>query len=189
MARQYLSSDGGLINETVTKQYVSGDGGVANETGGSSVVTSSISWTEANDTCSITSTVSLNASGTISWTEANDTTAVTVNVTQSNASATLSWTEAADTTALTSSVAASGGTLTTGAFKNNTGTVLASLSSLTVAVLNLSTMTFVKVFTNQTTNGSGVMVITDALLNAGTQYAVVTKNASNVLGVEKYTAA
>lgn len=188
MARQYFSSDGGLINETVNKQYVSSEGGVVNETGGSTSATSTISWTEANDTCAITSTVSVNATGTISWTEANDTASVTINVVQSNVTSTMSWTEATDTMSVTASVATSGGTLTTGAFKNNTGSVLANLTGLTVTVLDLTTMTFIKVFTGQTTNGSGVMIINDALFNAGTQYAVVTKNASNILGVEKYQA-
>jgi hypothetical protein len=188
MARQYFSSDGGVINETVNKQYVSSDGGVVNETGGSTSATSTISWTESNDTCSITASVSVNATGTISWTEADDVTSITVNVSVGSVSSSLNWTEANDTMSVTASVATSGGTLTTGAFKNNTGSVLASLSGLTVAVLDLTAMTFVKVFTSQTTNGSGVMVITDPLIVAGTQYAVVTKNASNVLGVEKYQA-
>jgi hypothetical protein len=105
-------------------------------------------------------------------------------------SGTISYTEANDTSAITANVAApAAGTITTGAFKNNTGSVLASLTALTVTVLNASTLAFVKTFTSQTTNGGGVMAITDALFVSGTQYAVVTTNASGTLGVEKYTAA
>lgn len=126
---------------------------------------------------------------TISYTEANDTSAITANVAITGVGATISYTEANDTSALTGSVTATTGTITTGAFKNNTGSVLASLTALTVTVLNASTLAFVKTFTSQTTNGSGVMAITDALFVSGTQYAVVTTNAAGTLGVEKYTAA
>lgn len=128
-------------------------------------------------------------SATVSYTEANDTSAITANVTTTSVAATISYTEANDTSAITANVASSTGAITTAAFKNNTGSVLASLTALTVTILNASTLAFVKTFTNQTTNASGVMALTDALLVSGTQYAVVTTNASGTLGVEKYTAA
>lgn len=166
MARQYFSSDGGVINETGTRQYFSSDGGVVNETDGGAAT----------------------PSATISWTEANDTFSVTVNVTVSNPSATLSWTEANDVCSVSANVAGASGTLTTLAFKNNTGSVLANLTGLTVTVLNMSTFAFVKTFTGQTTNASGIMAINDALFVSGTEYAVIVRNASGNLGAEKITA-
>lgn len=186
MARQYIS-DGGAINETGSYQYVS-DNGVLNETSGTLSPSAVISWTESADTFSATGNVSGGAvSSTISWTEEADTFSVSVTVIASSISGTVSWTEAGDTFAISATASASG-TLTTGVFKNNTGSVLSNLSGLTVTVLNLSTMAFVKTFTGQTTSGTGVMSINDPLFTSGTWYAVVTKNASDVLGVEKYQA-
>jgi hypothetical protein len=86
-------------------------------------------------------------------------------------------------------VAAAAGTLTTSAFKNNTGQLLPNLTGLTVAVLNATTMAFVKTFTSQVTNASGVMAVMDPLFVSGTEYIVVTKNADGTaIGAEKYTA-
>lgn len=79
-------------------------------------------------------------------------------------------------------------TLTTAPFKNNTGTVLAGLTGLTVAAIRMTDFALAGVFTGQTTNGSGVMTINSTSITAGVEYAVVTRNAAGVLGVEKYTA-
>jgi hypothetical protein len=86
-------------------------------------------------------------------------------------------------------IAASAGALTTSAFKNNTGQLLPNLSGLTVAVLNATTLAFVKTFTGQVTNASGVMSITDPLFVSGAEYIVVTKNTDGTaIGAEKHTA-
>lgn len=64
----------------------------------------------------------------------------------------------------------SSGTITTPALKNNTGTVLASLSGWTVNVYNASTGALVVQKTGLSTNAFGVLTITDALIVAGTSY-------------------
>ena len=78
--------------------------------------------------------------------------------------------------------------LTTSPFKNNTGSVLAGLSGLTVAVIRMTDFALAGVFTGQTTNGSGALTINSTGITAGVEYAVVTRNAAGALGVEKYTA-
>lgn len=78
--------------------------------------------------------------------------------------------------------------LTLPALKNNTGTVLASETGATAHVYTLAGA-LVVTKTAQTTNGSGVMVITDAALTAGTQYRVVIVLASGAEGMDKVTAA
>ena len=166
MARQWQLPNGAFLNETTTRQWQSPFGGYINEQGGAAAL----------------------PSATVAYTESDDVSALTANTSVSNPSAVVNYTESNDTSAITANAAASTGTVTTSTFKNNTGTVLASLAGLTVTVLSLSTLGFVKTFTSKTTDAVGVMVITDALLISGTQYVVVTTNAAGTLGVEKYTA-
>lgn len=71
--------------------------------------------------------------------------------------------------------------------KNNTGTVLASETGAT-AYIYATTGAHVVTKTAQTTNGSGVMTITDAALTAATQYRVVIVLASGAEGMDKVTA-
>lgn len=123
----------------------------------------------------------------LNWTEETDITAITGDITVSGTSGVMTWTEEADIASLSGAVATA--SIVTSAFKNNTGSVLANLTGLTVAVLNISGLTTVKVFTGQTTNASGVMTLVDVLLVQGSEYAVVTTNAAKTLGVEKYVAA
>lgn len=72
--------------------------------------------------------------------------------------------------------------------KNNTGTVLASETGATAYIYAI-TGAHVVTKSAQTTNGSGVMVITDAALVAATQYRVVIVLASGAEGMDKATAA
>lgn len=81
-----------------------------------------------------------------------------------------------------------GATITTPPLKNNTGTVLASEAGATVHVYTLAGA-LVVTKTGQTTNGSGVMAINDALLNGGTTYRVVFVLASGAEGMDKLAAA
>jgi len=81
------------------------------------------------------------------------------------------------------------GTLTLPVLKNNTGTVLANETGATVHVYAVSTGNKVVTKTAQTTNGSGVMVITDPLIVAATQYRVVVVLGSGAEGLDKVTAA
>lgn len=80
------------------------------------------------------------------------------------------------------------GGITTDPFKNNTGTVLANLTGLTVTVLDMATFGLVVTLTGQTTDASGVMTLSDSSIASGVEYAVVTKDATGTLGVDKYTA-
>ena len=82
----------------------------------------------------------------------------------------------------------SDGVLTLPALKNNTGTLLASETGATVHVYATSGAHIVTK-TGQTTNGSGVMSITDPLIVASTQYRVVVVLASGAEGMDKVTAA
>lgn len=82
----------------------------------------------------------------------------------------------------------SDGVLTLPVLKNNTGTVLASETGATVHVY-ATTGAHVVTKTGQTTNGSGVMSITDPLIVASTQYRVVIVLASGAEGMDKVTAA
>lgn len=92
--------------------------------------------------------------------------------------------------AVTATAAGGAGTpsLTLPALKNNTGTLLASETGATAHVYTLAGA-LVVTKTAQTTNGSGVMVITDAALTAATQYRVVIVLASGAEGMDKVTAA
>ena len=102
----------------------------------------------------------------------------------------------ATVTATTASPAFSGsatgdvsqGTLTLPVLKNNTGTILANETGATVHVYAVSTGNKIVTKTGQTTNGSGVMSVTDALIVAATQYRVVVVLGSGAEGLDKVTA-
>ena len=80
------------------------------------------------------------------------------------------------------------GTITTPALKNNTGTVLASETGVTAYVYTPSTGELVVKLTGETTDGSGVLALTDASIVAGTQYRVVIVLGSGAEGMDKLTA-
>lgn len=82
----------------------------------------------------------------------------------------------------------SSGVLTLPVMKNNTGTVLANETGATVHVYAVSTGNKVVTKTGQTTNASGVMTVTDALIVSGTQYRVVVVLGSGAEGLDKVTA-
>lgn len=86
------------------------------------------------------------------------------------------------------SVVSSGSaTITTDPFKNNTGTVLSSTSIPKAVAIKLSDLTVGASWTNQTTNGSGVLSLTGAM--AGGDYLLVVSSADgSAVGVKKYTA-
>jgi len=74
-------------------------------------------------------------------------------------------------TATAAGSAAGSGTITTPTLKNNTGTVLASISGWTVNVYNVTTGAFIVQKTGLTTSAGGVLTITDASIVSGTTYA------------------
>lgn len=78
--------------------------------------------------------------------------------------------------------------LTTEPLKNNTGTLLASESGATALVYDMTTGDLVVKKTAQTTDGSGIMVVSDALLSSSTEYRLVVVLASGAEGMGKYTA-
>lgn len=157
MARQYVSSDGGLINETGSRQYVSSDGGIVNETvaaGGDIALT-------------------------IAWTESADVFAMSGSVVASGVSVAAAWTEGADVTVIAGSVAAAGGVITTPTLKNNTGTILASETGVVVNVYDATTGALVVRKTGLTSSAGGVVTVTDVLIIPATSYAyevVLTAN-------------
>jgi hypothetical protein len=89
----------------------------------------------------------------------------------------------------TATVTTSGtGYLITEPLKNNTGTLLASQTGATAFVYNVSTGALVVAKTSQTTDASGVMTISDALITPATQYRVVVVLSGGAEGLAKYTA-
>lgn len=87
------------------------------------------------------------------------------------------------------SVVSSGSaTITTDVFKNNTGTVLATTTIPKLVALKLSDMTLAASWTNQTTNGSGVLTLTGAMTAATDYLLVVSSTDGAAAGVKKYTA-
>ena len=73
--------------------------------------------------------------------------------------------------------------------KNNTGTLLTSVTGATVHVYATATGNKVVTKTGQTSNASAVMAITDPALVAGTEYRCVIVLASGAEGLQKATAA
>ena len=80
------------------------------------------------------------------------------------------------------------GTLSTEPLKNNTGTLLASQTGATAFVYDVSTGDLVVAKTGQSTDSSGVMTVSDALIVPATQYRVVVVLSGGAEGLAKYTA-
>lgn len=74
------------------------------------------------------------------------------------------------------------GVLTTPVIKNNAGTVLASISNVTVNVYHPTSGALVAQFTGLSTNGSGVIVITSSFLSPSTTYAFEVDMSNATLG-------
>jgi hypothetical protein len=92
---------------------------------------------------------------------------------------------------VTTVAAASVGTITTGAFKNNTGTLQTSLTGLRVVVLDPTDGTTVLNSAGNTTHATtAVLTLSDAALTPATTYGVITLNtAGTAIGAELITAA
>lgn len=84
----------------------------------------------------------------------------------------------AATTATGSGTTAGSGTLTTPALKNNTGTLLASISGWAVNVYNATTGALVVRKTGLTTSAGGVLTVSDAAIVAGTTYSYEPEHAT-----------
>ena len=81
------------------------------------------------------------------------------------------------------------GTVVGGPIVNNTGTVLANLTIPKVSFVRLSDMTVVLSLTNQTTNGSGMLSITNGALVPGTAYLRTLADATGAtVGIAAYAA-
>ena len=111
--------------------------------------------------------VTVSSAGIISGTP---TTAGTYSALKVRATDTAAQTIDSDAFSFTIAVAVAG-TITTPALKNNTGTVLAGETGITVNIYHATTGALIVQKTGLTSNASGVIVITDALLVAGTSYA------------------
>ena len=124
--------------------------------------------------------------GAVTLTAPNGTaTGSTLNGSASGSVAAVSLTAATGSASGTTSGA---GTITLGPLKNNTGTVLASLTGITVHVYQTSGA-LVVTKTGQTTNGSGTLVVSDAAIAAATEYRCVIVLGTGAEGMDKATAA
>jgi hypothetical protein len=92
---------------------------------------------------------------------------------------------------VTTLAAVATGTITTGPFKNNTGTLQTGLTDLRVVVLDPTDGTTVLNSTGNTTHATtAVLTLSDALLTPATTYGVITLNtAGTAIGAELITAA
>lgn len=79
--------------------------------------------------------------------------------------------------------------ITTPPLKNNAGTLLANETGATAYVYSLVSGALVVKKTGQTTDAAGVMVISDALLSAATEYRVVVALGGGAEGMGRYVAA
>jgi hypothetical protein len=124
---------------------------------------------------------------------ASDTVQLRVTSSASNSTAvavTLDIGGVTDEWSVTTLAAVSGGTITTGPFKNNTGTLQTGLTGLRVVVLNPTDGTTVLNSTGNTTHATtAVLTLSDAALTPATTYGVITLNtAGTVIGAELITA-
>ena len=71
------------------------------------------------------------------------------------------------------SIVATSGTITLPPLKNNTGTVLASVSAITAFVHDVTTGVLVVAKTGLSSSGLGVVSFSDALISPATAYRVV----------------
>ena len=126
-------------------------------------------------------------SGTVTITLADVVLAASGTV-ATNATGTIAVTLAGVTMAASGVVASADGTITTEPLKNNTGTVLASETGVTVHVYE-TTGELVVTKIAQTTDADGIMAITDALIEASTEYRIVIVLGSGAEGMDRITAA
>ena len=89
---------------------------------------------------------------------------------------------------VTTDPAVTGAALTSGPQVNNTTTVHANVTGITVHVYDAATGDKVVTKTGQSTDANGVMVISDALLTAGTTYRFVVVYSGGDEGMEKAVA-
>lgn len=120
-----------------------------------------------------------NPAATLSWTEAAEAFAASASVQVSGVTMAAGWTEVAESMAISATAAAATGSITTPVMKNNTGAILANEAGVIVNIYNATTGALVVRKTGQTSNASGVVVVTDALLVAGTSYAYEVVLATN----------
>lgn len=152
------------------------------ESTGGGGATGTMAATEAVDVAAITGDVII--TGTIAATEAAD--VANFNGGSTPNTGTLAGTEAQDVAAATGTVR--NPRLTIGPLKNNTGTLLANETGATVYVYQTSGA-HVVTKTSQTSNGSGIMTVTDAALVSGTTYRYVIVLGSGAEGMDKSAAA
>lgn len=128
--------------------------------------------------------ISLSATGSVSYDADNpsvESYSTSTNVTMANVTQ-------ANTVTAAAIYSSDTGTLTTAPLKNNAGTLLANETGATAYIHNMTTGTLVVAKTGQTTNSSGVMVVSDPLILPATQYRIVIKLASAAEGLDKLTA-
>lgn len=143
-------------------------------TGGEMSINSG-AFTSSSSTVSVNDTVQLRVTSSASNSTA-------VNVTLDIGGVTDIWS--------VTTVAVATGTITTGAFENNTGTLQTGLSGLRVVVLDPTDGSTVLNSTGNTTHATtAVLTLSDAALTPATTYGVITLNtAGTAIGAELITA-
>lgn len=109
-------------------------------------------------------------SAIMSWTESNEVVSVVGNVVITGVAISGAWSEGSETVLISSNVAALSGTITTPVLKNNTGTILSNEVGVIVNIYNPTTGVLVLHKTGQTSDVSGVVTVTDALIAPATSY-------------------
>ena len=187
MTQRYINGAGYLTEPSGGQRFVLGAGYVSSTSaggGGATITTNLGTATAAGVAAAIVVVVTIACSlggATASGHQASISTGSNVTI-----SATLGTATASGNT--TSVVSSGSATITTDVFKNNTGTVLASIVIPKLAAIKLSDMTLAASWTSQTTNGAGVLSLTGAMI-AATDYLLVVSSADGAsVGVKKYTA-
>lgn len=80
------------------------------------------------------------------------------------------------------------GVITLPAMKNNTGTVNASDTGITVDVYSIATGALVERFTSETTDASGICSVSSSNLTPGTSYVVVVRRSTDAIGLAEVAA-
>ena len=143
MARQWQSPGGAYVNESgIVRQWQSPGGAYINEPAGGPVLSGGVTLDD------------LGVSGGMS-TGASDL----------SGGATLGDLSASGT------LGTPPGVITTPVLKNNAGTILASVSGIVANIYHPTTGVLIVRKTDLSSNGSGIVTITDALLASGTTYA------------------
>lgn len=177
MARQYQSGSGTFVNETDDGLYQSAGGAFVIGTSGASGGGSPDATANGATLTATATLVPGTATGTGDAVATGATLIATSSLIAGAATGTSQGTAAGATlTGISSLIAGTAtadnsGTIASPVLKNNTGTILANEVGVIVNVYNATTGALVVQKTGQTSDASGIVTVTDALIVAGATYA------------------